>query len=161
MRYLITFSCSGAHLHGEESGSIDRDHNIYGSPRAEPNAKRVEFEREQMDQPPYLLDTVRRTTVLAALHDGCLRRGWNLWAAHVRTTHVHAVVESDDRLEMVRNAFKSYASRALNPLETQRKRWTRHGSTRWLWKDKDVPEAIRYVVYEQGEAMEVYLRELL
>ncbi len=43
-------------------------------------------------------------------------------------------------------AFKSYSSRALNRAEPERKRWTRHGSTRWIWKDGDVQEAIRYVV---------------
>jgi hypothetical protein len=58
-------------------------------------------------------------------------------------------------------AFKSYASRALNLAEQERKRWTRHGSTRWLWKDGEVREAIRYVVSGQGEPMEVFLSELL
>jgi hypothetical protein len=65
---------------------------------------------------------------------------------------------------MVMNTFKSYASRSLNRLgvdEPNRKRWSRHGSTRWLWKDEDVQEAIRYVVSGQGEAMQVYLAELL
>ncbi len=33
------------------------------------------------------------------------------------------------------------------------------GGTRWLWKDRDVPKAIYYVVSEQGEAMEVYRPE--
>ena len=58
------------------------------------------------------------------------------------------------------NDFKSYASRGLNRLERDgpdRKRWARHGSTRWLWKDEDVREAIRYVVEEQGEDMAVFV----
>jgi hypothetical protein len=61
------------------------------------------------------------------------------------------------------NTFKSYASRKLNLLridEPHRKRWARHGSTRWLWKDEQVQEVLQYVVYGQGEAMEVYLAEL-
>ena len=37
------------------------------------------------------------------------------------------------------------------------KRWARHGSRRWLGKDQDVLEAIRYVVEEQGEPMAVFL----
>jgi len=28
--YLITFACYGAHLHGDESGSVDRKHNLPG-----------------------------------------------------------------------------------------------------------------------------------
>lgn len=60
------------------------------------------------------------------------------------------------------NALKSYASRDLNLIEIDepnRKRWVRHGSTRWLWKDKDVREAIDSVVSGQGEFMEVYRAE--
>jgi hypothetical protein len=58
------------------------------------------------------------------------------------------------------STFKSYASRSLNRLgidEPGRKRWARHGNTRWLWKDENVREVIRYVIEERGEAMEVYL----
>jgi hypothetical protein len=33
----------------------------------------------------------------------------------------------------------------------------RHVSTRWLWKDQDVQEAIRYVVEEQGDPMTVFV----
>ena len=100
--------------------------------------------------------------VLDALREVCLHRGWSLWAAHVRTNHVHVVVEADVRPEKVMNAFKSYASRGLKRLEIDgpdRKRWARHGSMRWLWKDEDVQEAIRYVVSGQGEPMEVYLTD--
>jgi hypothetical protein len=73
------------------------------------------------------------------------------------------IVEAEVRPENVMNTLKSYASRSLNRLgndRPDRKRWARHGSTRWLWKDEDVQEAIRYVVSGQGEPMEVYLADL-
>ena len=60
------------------------------------------------------------------------------------------------------NALKSYASRDLNLSgldEPNRKRWTRHGSTRWLWKDKEVQAAIDYVITGQGQSMEVHLAD--
>jgi len=164
MRYFITFACYGVHLHGNESGSVDRHHNTPGSRLAEASSERRTVKREQMDQAPYCLDATRRVTVLGALREVCSHRRWSLWAAHVRTNHVHVVVEAEARPETVMNAFKSYASRALNRLgidEPDRKRWARHGSTLWLWKDGDAQEAIRYVVSGQGEPMEVYLAELL
>jgi len=102
-------------------------------------------------------------TVLDTVREVRSHRGWNLWAAHVRTNRVHVIVEAEVRPENVMNALKSYASRSLNRLGTDgpdRKRWARHGSTRWLWKDEDVQEAIRYVVSGQGEPMEVYLADL-
>ena len=73
---------------------------------------------------------------------------------------MHVVVEAEAPPEKIMNAFKSYASRALNRMGrdgSDRKRWARHGSTRWLWKDQDVKGAIRYVVEEQGEPMAVFL----
>ena len=164
MRYFITFTCYGAHLHGDEAGSVDRNHNMFGNRLAEFNAQRVAAKREQMDQESYFLDRDRRVIVLDCLRNGCVHRGWVLWAAHVRTNHVHVVVEADLRPGMVMNALKSYASRGLNQMGIDgpdRKRWARHGSTRWLWKDEDVQEAIRYVTSGQGESMEVYLGDLL
>ena len=145
MRYFITFACYGVHLHGDESGSVDRNHNIPGSRLAEADPERIAVMRQQMDQTPYFLDRDRRMTVLDALREVCRHRGWCLWAAHVRTSHVHVVVEADMAPEKVMNAFKSYASRGLNRQKldgAERKRWARHGSTRWLWKDDDVQESI-------------------
>jgi REP element-mobilizing transposase RayT len=139
-------------------------HNVPGSRLAEANPERAGVQREQMDQPSYFLDRDRRAAVLDTLREVCLQRGWNLWAAHVRTNHVHAVVEAEERPEKIMHAFKSYASRNLNRLgidEPDRKRWARHGSTRWLWKDRDVQNAIRYVVEGQGEPMEVCWAEWL
>ena len=60
------------------------------------------------------------------------------------------------------NELKSYASRELNRVckdGPNRRRWARHGSTRWLWKDQDVQEAIRYVAEQQGEPMALFVAE--
>ena len=103
-----------------------------------------------MDQPSYRL---------VALLDRCQQQEWKLLAAHARTNHVHLVVEAEARPERIMNDLKSYASRCLNQKRTDqpaRKRWARHGSTRWLWKPEHVSAAIRYVVEEQGEPMAVF-----
>lgn len=115
-----------------------------------------------MKQAAYSLDRDGRAVVLAALREVCSHRGWNLLAAHIRTNHVHAVVESEVRPEKVMNDFKSYASRGLRRLGRDgpdRKYWARHGSTRWLWMDGDVREAVRYVVEGQGEEMAVFVAD--
>lgn len=163
MRYFITFACYGAHLHGDESGSVDRRHNLFGGRSLEADPQRAAAERRSMNQPRYELDGNRRAVVLQALGEVCWRRGWNLLAAHVRSNHVHVIVEAEVPPEKVMNDFKAYASRALNQLgrdEPGRRRWARHGSTRWLWKDQEVREAIRYVVEEQGEPMAVFLGDV-
>jgi REP element-mobilizing transposase RayT len=112
-----------------------------------------------MDQPPYSMDRMRRAAVLAAILERCSDCHWALLAAHVRTNHVHVVVDADGRPEGIMNDLKSYASRCLNQLGLDgpaRKRWARHGSTRWLWEPKNVSAAIRYVVDQQGESMAVF-----
>ena len=160
MRYLITFACYGNHLHGDECGSVRPGHNMPGSRLLEPDSWRVSVEHSAMDQEPYMMDEVRRTAVLDALHEVCTHRGWTLIAAHVRTNHAHVVIEAAARPERIMNDFKSYASRRLNAVEhgpTDRRRWARHGSTRWLWNDQAVREAIRYVVEKQGEPMAVFV----
>jgi hypothetical protein len=59
------------------------------------------------------------------------------------------------------NTFKCYASRRLNTAASDdrgRKRWSRHGSTRYLWHTQAIEEAVAYVVDQQGPAMAVYDR---
>lgn len=116
-----------------------------------------------MSQSPYQLDSQSRAIVLQTFQEVCTHRGWHLLAAHVRSSHVHVIVEGDVRPEKVMNDFKVYASRALNQHardEPGRKRWARHGSTRWLWNDQDVRDAIRYVLEEQGEPMATFLGDV-
>lgn len=74
-----------------------------------------------MDQPVYRpvyrMDARRREAVLAALQERCCERGWSLMAGHVRTNHVHLVVEAEPRPERIMNDLKSYVSRCLNRMD--------------------------------------------
>jgi REP element-mobilizing transposase RayT len=157
--YLITFSSYGCHMHGDESGSVDREHNIYEGRLVEADSKRLGTERKLMHQAPYSMDSSRREIVLASLLERCAQHDWKLLAAHVRTSHVHVVVEAEAQPERIMNDLKSYASRCLNQIGLDgpaRKRWARHGSTRWLWQPENVSAAVRYVVDGQGERMSVF-----
>ena len=136
--YLITFVCYGARLPGTV-GAVDRLHNVPGSRKPTPDADREARARGRMRQAPYLLDAVRREAILTAFREVCWHREWRLLASHVRTNHVHVVVEACQTPERVMNAFKCYASRALEQLGVDfpgRRRWARHGSTRYLWTRK-------------------------
>ncbi len=156
--YLLTWVCYGAWLPGE-FGAVPRTRNQYGAPLPEPDP-RIECEsRIRMTQRPYLLDTVRRQVVLESLQQVCSRRDWILHAAHVRTNHVHLVASANCKPEQVMNAMKAHSSHALNRhgLEgPDRRRWARHGSTRYLFTDDAGRAAIQYVVHEQGEVMAVF-----
>jgi REP element-mobilizing transposase RayT len=151
-------------MHGASDGSVDRDHNIPGSRAVAANPKRMAAECFQRLQPPYYLDESRRECVLDSVLERCSNRGWSLLAVHVRTNHVHVLVDAEARPERVMNDLKSYASRLLNKLgfdEPDRKRWARHGSTRWLWSREQVSAALEYVIDKQGCPMAVYERKPL
>ncbi len=157
--YFITFACYGAWVHGDAGGSVDRRHNVFGTPVIEPNSLRESVERDRLRESPYELDTERRDQVLEAIREVCAHRGWWLFAAHVRSTHVHVIVQAGDPPEKVMNDFKVYTSRRLNETgldQLERRRWARHGSTRYLWKQEDLEGAIRYVLHEQGAPMATY-----
>ena len=110
-----------------------------------------------MTQKPYHLDEPRRAAVMVGLRTACNRRGWMLLAAHVRPSHVHVVVEADRNPELVMSALKAYASRKLNESEHGRRRWARHGSTRYLRSATEIRAAVDYVISKQGEAMETFM----
>ncbi|MFN0168514.1 MAG: transposase [Bryobacteraceae bacterium] len=113
-----------------------------------------------MKQEAYSLDESRRAIVLAAVQDACAHRQWTLAAAHVRTNHVHCVIDAPREPEFVLNVCKARASRALNEagLDTpDRRRWSRHGSTRYLWSRDNVARAIDYVVEQQGRELSLYV----
>ena len=117
LRYLITFACYGSHIHGEERGSVDRNHNRHGGPAYTFDVVRLANERSRMRDMPYLLDHANRTFVLESIKEVRSQRDWPLIAAHVRTNHVHTVAESEVHPDKIMNTFKAYASRRLNAVE--------------------------------------------
>lgn len=161
LAYLVTFTCYGARLHGDQSGSVDRDHNIPGTPVLAQNPARVSSEQKRARQKPYVMDARRRALVLKASQEVCAFRGWTLLAAHVRTQHVHLIVAAENGAEKILHDVKAYAARTLNRWgldDGNSHRWTRHGSTRYLWQPEQVGAAIHYVVREQGKPMAVWER---
>jgi REP element-mobilizing transposase RayT len=109
-----------------------------------------------MRQEPYLLDAARRMVVLRTVREVAEHRNWKLWAAHVRTNHVHVVVTAADAPEKVMADLKAWASRRLREAfgePADRDRWTQHGSTRWVDTEASLAAAITYVVEEQGDEM--------
>jgi REP element-mobilizing transposase RayT len=156
--YLITWVCYGAWLPGE-SGAVPRTLNRFGAPLPEPDASREQQSKDRMAQQPYCLNAFRREIVLNSLQEVCSCRDWTLLTAHIRANHVHAVITANCNPESVMSALKAYSSRALNvhALDSpDRRRWARHGSTRYLWTADAVRTAIQYAVREQGESMAVF-----
>src|SRR5215469_13888051 len=88
---FYTFRTYGTWLHGDERTSIDRHNNKYGALRNPPSEQWELISSQRMKHPPVLLDARMRKAVKIAIYETCERRGWGLYAAAIRTNHVHVV----------------------------------------------------------------------
>jgi REP element-mobilizing transposase RayT len=154
LAYLITFRCYGTWVHGDERGSMDRKHNRYRAPKIQTNVYFQASDLGQLKNPAVILDAKRRAVVERTVREVCHYRRYTLRAVNVRTNHVHVVVTAMHRPEALLGAFKSYSTRALRKallVSPTDKLWIRHGSTVYLWKERDVAKAIEYVMLSQGD----------
>lgn len=154
LAYLNTFRCYGTWLHGDERGSVERRRsNIVGSPKIKPNETLLQMDIEKLSQTPMKLGAAERWIVENAIREVCAARGYPLRAIAVRTNHAHVVVNNCGKPERMMDSHKAYSTRALRRaglIGNDNKPWSRHGSTRYLWTEEDIAQAVEYVVNGQG-----------
>ena len=152
--YFLTWRCYGTWLHGDERGSVDETHNVYGAPVLGRDPTRQEGDSHRMTAPAYSLDANARQLASDTIRKHCLIRGWDLFALNVRTEHVHAVISCGAvRPEEALVQFKAWCTRRLRDagiLKNDAPAWSYHGSTQYLWKESDIIDAVAYVMDGQG-----------
>ena len=154
LAYFITFTTYGTWLHGNKAGSIWKENSNTKLIDVSPELENAEVGR--LKNPPFVLDADQRQNVLEAILEVCCFRNWDAFAVHVRTNHVHAVISAKATSEKIMNDLKAYASRALknsSAVTLPKKIWTRHGSTRYLWDQQALSEAVKYTKNHQGNIM--------
>ena len=105
-----------------------------------------------------MFDEKMRRAILEAIMERCLWKQWHLYAAHVRSNHVHVIIHSTEPIDKVMSSLKAWATRKLRQSGYNLPRvWTRHGSTKYIFTRAKLIEKIRYVVHEQGELMAYYI----
>ncbi len=106
-------------------------------------------ERGARNHAPLLLDPATREIVESALREASDHRSWRIHAIAVRSNHVHIVVGAPGRTpESVMQQLKSRATvaiRSAGRAAPDQQPWTRHGSTKYLWKHEELAAAIEYV----------------
>lgn len=156
---LITFRCYGTWLHGDARGSVDREHNTYGTPLVEPDDTRERHERRLLKYPLMALNAECRAVVERTIREVADHRGWVVHCVQARTNHVHIVATVDTSVERAMTSLKAWCTRRLveaGLVAAGVKPWERHGSTRYLWTQKDIEEACEYVVEGQGEELPLH-----
>jgi len=77
------------------------------------------------------------------------QRQWQLHELNVRSNHVHVAVTADQETpEKVMADMKAKGTRALREsgwIERERKVWTEHGSTVYVFKEEHFHNVCRYI----------------
>jgi len=111
-------------------------------------------ESSHLKHAPMVLSAPQRTVVADSIRLTCDDLDWSLLALIVRGNHVHLVIAAPDTPEKVMHALKSSATRRLREQQLvarETRPWSRHESTKYLWKPHQVEGACRYVAESQGE----------
>lgn len=107
--------------------------------------------------PLVYLDNARRAAVEQSIRQCCAMRGWELHALSVRTNHAHVVISIGEvPVERALTALKGNATRVMRELNcwhAEQSPWSGGGSTKYLWKEKDVAGAVSYVIEGQGDLL--------
>ena len=152
LAYMITFTTYGTWLHGNSRGSIIEQPN--GTHLLNKESRLEAYQKQIMTESPFVLDERSRQIILQAMLDVAQNRHWIIPAIHIRSSHIHSIVKAHPKPERIMNDLKAYCTRALRANNYSRKHfWTHHGSTRYLYTDAKIQEAVHYVLYEQGEPM--------
>jgi REP element-mobilizing transposase RayT len=149
LAYLLTWRTYGTWLHGDSRGSVDWEHNAYGTPMLAPSRGAAGRAQGRMCHSPVLLNATARELVAAVLVDHWRVRGWELHESAVRHNHVHVVVAyAGLKPEPMMSQFKAYGTRALRGAGVTGPGapvWAEGGSTRYLWTPEQVNAACAYV----------------
>ncbi len=154
LAYLITWTCKGTWLHGDERGSVDDAHNTPGAPLVPADENRQAKAAERLTDHAFHMNDDARQIMCRTIEEVCEHRGWMLLAVNVRSNHIHTVVIADDKPEQVMSSFKAYGTRRLceaDIIARGTKPWTEHGSTRYVKGEPSILAACQYVLHEQGD----------
>lgn len=151
--YFITFTTYGTWVHGDQRGSVDKEHKHHSMPKAPPMKRREKANRASMKWPAFTLNAKARGVVDKTIREVCEHRGWELIRLNVRTNHVHLVVWTRDPASKVMKDIKAWCTRRLREagcVEAEQEVWTEGGSMRKLFTEEALRNAIEYVVNGQG-----------
>jgi REP element-mobilizing transposase RayT len=158
--YFLTFRTYATWLHGDLRSSVDPKHNIYGTPKIKPKPKLHQAMKNDCTEDNLIMNASQRNTVLQSIINTCQYNNWYLYASHVRSNHIHIILQSNKIPNDVRKNIKIYATKDLrkhHPELFQRKKfWSEGGSDKNIWAPEFLFPVMYYVIEEQGEKMALY-----
>lgn len=155
--YHITFTTYGSRLHGDDRGTVDDGHNVYGTPLRPADEGLRKHRENLLKHDPVVISPGMRRVIRETLHEVCNARGWRLHSRNIRTNHVHVVLSFGPTSPgKVMGDLKAYATRNLRAAGMAGagdKLWTAGGSMRPIFDDDGLWRVVDYVENDQGPAL--------
>ncbi len=158
--YFLTWTTYGSWLPGDSRGYVDR-HRTHGEIIDAPDPRLQGFARKLLVGDEIVLDGPMRRLVREAILEAVSYHGWAVHALQVRSNHVHIVISAADVSPgKVMGTLKARASRALNDERIRRNWWTREGSKKNVFTEKELSAAIEYVQGHEDPKINAYKASL-
>ncbi|MFM8735324.1 MAG: transposase [Pirellulales bacterium] len=147
--FFITWTTFGSWLPGDVRGWAD-SRGVMHLPAERLRASVA----RRLAQSAVTLTVADRGAVRQSIETLCRIRGWHLHAVNCRLQHVHVVITASGRMpEAVMQQLKMWASRGLEAVvdesrgsrRSQHRWWTRGGSLRRVFGERDLEAVVTYV----------------
>lgn len=112
----ITISTYGARLHGDARPTVDRAHNIFGTPFLDPDPERHRYEHAGMSAGSVEFSPAQRAFIEATIPMICERGKWTFVTCAAAPDHVHTLLRADSIIhgKQVRKWLKTWLTQALD-----------------------------------------------
>jgi REP element-mobilizing transposase RayT len=149
----ITFGAYGARLHGDERPTVDRAHNVYGTPFLGPDRDRNAREHALCAGEPVRLTGAQRAFIEHVMPSLCARGGWWFLTCAAGPDHVHILLDADPRIhgKRIHPLLKRWLTQALDERWTCPKRpdgqswWGEGGSNKAVKDEAYLRNALAYI----------------
>ena len=146
LAYHITFGVYGCRLHGDERGTVDRRHNLYGDPVLGELPGWVTREKNLVAHTIPVLTPDHRSRVEECIPDICKKGGWLYHVAACQPEHVHALLTADFEGKAVRRWLKTWLSKEMSRVYPEITHWwAEGGSVKHIWDETYFNEVFRYI----------------
>jgi REP element-mobilizing transposase RayT len=139
LAYHITFGTYDTRLHGDPRGTVDREHNQFGTPILEPDEERQKEEAARLKFDPIYFTLEQRQFIESVIPRICERGKWQYVVCAAGSDHVHVcLIAPDVPGDCIEPWLKRWLSEALSakwPLPDGARWWARNGSVKWIFDE--------------------------
>ena len=155
----ITWGTYGTRLHGGHRPTVDRDHNVRGTPFVARDELRERTEKAILNFHAKLFTVEQRTLMEEIVPSICERGGWKYRICAAGTDHVHVLCDVGREIhgEKVRRLLKRWVGEALSerwPLAVKETWWAEEGSNIAVKDESYLSNTYNYILRQRLTSLE-------